>query len=230
MSENYQSRDLVIPGDVVYEGKIRTGENTYRIQEKVIATRLGLVNYDKDIVSVIALQGGFNPLVGDLVIGEVKDIDLGEWVVDIGSQIEASLSIPDAVDQPYRTEFDMTRILDVGDTIIAKIVDLDHRKTPILSILGPGLGKMSQGFIFRITPSKIPRLIGKKGSMINMIIKETGCRVVIGQNGLILIDGHTREQEEMVIKVIQKVNDEAHTSGLTNRVQEFLKKLKEEKK
>ncbi|MBM3292251.1 RNA-binding protein, partial [Candidatus Bathyarchaeota archaeon] len=86
------------------------------------------------------------------------------------------------------------------------------------------------GFIFRITSSKIPRLIGKKGSMINMIIKETGCRVVIGQNGLILIDGPTREQEEMVIKVIQKVNDEAHTSGLTNRVQEFLKKLKEEKK
>jgi len=230
MSENYQSRELVIPGDVVYEGKIRTGENTYRIQEKVIATRLGLVNYDKDIVSVIALQGGFNPLVGDLVIGEVKDIDLGEWVVDIGSQIEASLSIPDAVDQPYRTEFDMTRILDVGDTIIAKIVDLDHRKTPILSILGSGLGKVNQGFIFRITSSKIPRLIGKKGSMINMIIKETGCRVVIGQNGLILIDGPTREQEEMVIKVIQKVNDEAHTSGLTNRVQEFLKKLKEEKK
>ncbi|MBM3292783.1 S1 RNA-binding domain-containing protein, partial [Candidatus Bathyarchaeota archaeon] len=192
MSENYQSRELVIPGDVVYEGKIRTGENTYRIQEKVIATRLGLVNYDKDIVSVIALQGGFNPLVGDLVIGEVKDIDLGEWVVDIGSQIEASLSIPDAVDQPYRTEFDMTRILDVGDTIIAKIVDLDHRKTPILSILGSGLGKVNQGFIFRITSSKIPRLIGKKGSMINMIIKETGCRVVIGQNGLILIDGPTR--------------------------------------
>jgi exosome complex component RRP4 len=229
MSETFQSRDLVLPGDVVYEGKIRTGENTYRNQEQVIATRLGLVNYDKDTVSVIALQGGFNPLVGDLVIGEVKDIDLGEWVVDIGAQIEAILSIPDAVDQPYRTEFDMTRILDVGDTIITKIVDLDHRKTPILSILGPGLGRINQGFLFHITPSKIPRLIGKKGSMINMIIKETNCRVVIGQNGLILIDGPNREQEEMVIKVIQKVNDEAHTSGLTNRVQEFLKNLKEEK-
>ncbi|MBN1682557.1 S1 RNA-binding domain-containing protein [Candidatus Bathyarchaeota archaeon] len=229
MSATFQNRELVIPGDIIYEGRIRTGENTYRNQDVVIATRLGLVNYVKDTVSVIALQGSFNPMVGDLVIGEVKDIELGEWVVDIGGQIEASLSIPDAVDQPYQSSFDMTRVLDIGDTIIAKVVDLDRRKTPILSILGSGLGKVNKGFLFRISPIKIPRLIGKKGSMINMIIKETGCRVVIGQNGLVLIDGSNREKEEIVIKVIEKVNQEAHISGLTNRVQEFLKKLKEEK-
>ena len=227
MSANYQDRDLVLPGDVLFEGRIRTGENTYRSQEQVYATRLGLVNYSPDNVSVTALSAGYTPLVGDVVIGKVVDMDLGEWRIDIGAQSEAVMGIPDAVDRPFRTDYVMTRVLDIGDTMIAKIVDLDRRRTPVLSILGPGLGKLYDGFIVHITPSKIPRLIGKKGSMINMIIKETGCRVVIGQNGRVLISGPNREREAMVVKVINKIELEAHTSGLTNRTQEYLRQLKE---
>jgi len=229
MSANYQDRDLVLPGDVVYEGRIRTGENTYRNQDQVYATRLGLVNYRPDNVSVTALSTGYMPLVGDQVIGVVVDMDLGEWRINIGTQDQAVMGIPDAVDRPFRTDFVMTRILDIGDTIVAKIVDLDRRRTPVLSILGPGLGKMYDGFIVKLTPSKIPRLIGKKGSMINMIIRETGCRVAIGQNGRILVSGPNREKEAMVVKVIEKIELEAHTSGLTNRTQEFLRQLKERK-
>ncbi len=229
MSANFQDRDLVLPGDVLYEGRIRTGENTYRNQEQVYATRLGLVNYRPDNVSVTALSTGYVPLVGDQVIGVVVDMDLGEWRIDIGGQELAVMGIPDAVDRPFRTDYNMTRILDIGDTLVAKIVDLDRRRTPVLSILGPGLGKVYEGFMIRITPSKIPRLIGKKGSMINMIIKETGCRVAIGQNGRILVSGPNREREELVVKVIDKIEREAHTSGLTNRTQEFLRQLKERK-
>jgi exosome complex component RRP4 len=62
--------------------------------------------------------------------------------------------------------------------------------------------------------------------MINMIIKETGCRVAIGQNGRILVSGPSREREALVVKVIDKIEQEAHTSGLTNRTQEFLRQLK----
>jgi exosome complex component RRP4 len=227
MSVNFQDRDLVLPGDIVYEGRIRTGENTYRNQDQVYATRLGLVNYSPDNVLVVALSAGYNPLVGDVVIGEVADIDLGEWKIDIGAQTSAVMGIPDAVDRPFRTEYIMTRVLDIGDTLVAKIVDLDRRRTPVLSILGPGLGRVTDGFIIPITPSKIPRLIGKKGSMINMIIRETGCRVVIGQNGKILVSGPNREREEMVVKVVAKIELEAHTSGLTNRVQDYLRQIKE---
>ena len=135
----------------------------------------------------------------------------------------------DAIDSPYRSDIVLPRILDVGDSIIAKIVDMDRRKTPILSILGRGLGKIRSGFIIRLTPSKIPRLIGKKGSMVNMILRETGCNIVIGQNGRILIDGRTREQETLAVDVIHKIEREAHISGLTNRVQDYLKIIKEKK-
>ncbi len=229
MSANFQDRELVLPGDVVYVGRIRIGENTYRNQEEVYATRLGLVNYRPDAVSVTALSTGYVPLVGDQVIGTVVDIDLGEWHINIGAQDMAVMGIPDAVDRPFRTDYIMTRVLDIGDTIVAKIVDLDRRHTPVLSILGPGLGRQYDGFVVKLTPSKIPRLIGKKGSMINMIIRETGCRVAIGQNGRILVSGPSREREEMVVKVINKIELEAHTSGLTNRTQEFLRQLKEKK-
>ena len=229
MSEHFESRDLVIPGDILFEGRIRTGDNTYRRQGKVCASRIGLVEYGRDIVSVIALEAGYNPLVSDLVVGEVIDIGLGRWFVDIDASVAAVLNVPDAIDAPFRPDIVMPEILDVGETIVAKVVDLDRRRTPILSILGRDLGKAEEGFIIRITPSKIPRLIGKKGSMVNMILKETGCEIVIGQNGRILIHGRTSEQEEIVVKVVDRIEREAHTMGLTNRIQEYIKHMKEGK-
>jgi exosome complex component RRP4 len=227
MGAKLEPRELVIPGELIWEGRARTGENTFRKNGNVYASRLGLVNYGKDVVSVIALEAGYTPMVGDLVLGDVVDIALGQWLIDIGASMEAVLSVPDAVDKPFYTDFDMPRVLDLGETIIAKIVDLDRRRTPIISILGRGLGKVNSGFIINITPSKIPRLIGKKGSMINMILKETGANVVIGQNGRILIQARTIRQENMVVKTIKKIEMEAHTSGLTNRIQAYLSNLKE---
>ncbi len=226
MSAKFETRDIVVPGDLLYEGRARTGDNTYRHEGNVYATRVGLVNYNKDRVSVIALEAGFIPLVGDLVIGDITDIELGQWKVNIGAETEAILTVNDAIGKPYRTYQEMPKILDIGDTVVAKIVDLDRSRTPILSIMGRELGKVRDGFIINITPSKIPRLIGKKGSMINMILKESRCQVTIGQNGKILISGRNREDEELVVKVINKIDAEAHTSGLTNRIQEYLKELK----
>ena len=227
MSAHFESRDLVIPGDILFEGRIRTGDNTYRRQGKVCASRIGLVEYGRGIVSVIALEAGYNPLVSDLVVGEVIDIELGRWFVDIDASVAAVLNVPDAIDAPFRPDIVMPEILDVGETIVAKVVDLDRRRTPILSILGRDLGKVEEGFLIKITPSKIPRLIGKKGSMVNMILKETGCEIVIGQNGRILIHGRTREQEDIVVKVVERIEMEAHTTGLTNRIQEYIKHMKE---
>ena len=227
MGAKYEQRQLVIPGELIWEGRTRTGENTFRREGNVYASRIGLVNYGKNMVSVIALEAGYNPMVGDMVIGEVVDIELGRWLIDIGASTEAVLSVPDAVDKPFYTDFNMPRVLDVGETLVAKIVDLDRRRTPILSMLGKDLGRVDSGLIINITPSKIPRLIGKKGSMINMILKEAGANVVIGQNGRILIQARTLRQENMVVKTIKKIELEAHTSGLTNRIQAYLNEIKE---
>jgi exosome complex component RRP4 len=230
LSTKFETRDIVVPGDLLYEGRIRTGENTFRREGNVYSNKVGLVSYSQDRVSVIALEGTYTPLVGDLVVGMVIDIALGQWVVDINASTDAILTITDAINKSFRTNFDMTKVLDVGDVVVAKIVDLDRRRTPILSIVGRELGKVHEGFILKITPSKIPRLIGKKGSMINMILRETRCQITIGQNGRILINGRNREDEELVVKVVHKIETEAHTSGLTNRIQEYLREIKEDRK
>jgi exosome complex component RRP4 len=60
-----------------------------------------------------------------------------------------------------------------------------------------------------------------------MVLKETGCDIIIGQNGRIVVKGSSREQEEMVVKVIRRIELEAHTTGLTNRIQEYLRCWKE---
>jgi len=177
VSEKFESRDIVVPGDLLYEGKSRAGQNVYKKEGNIYSSKVGLVNYGNDRVSVIALEGGFVPLVGDLVVGMVVDIELGNWRVDIGAEKKAILTTNEAINKPFRTYMNLTEILDVGDTIVAKIVDLDRSRTPILSIRGRDLGRAHEGFIMNITPSKIPRLIGKKGSMINMILRETRCNV-----------------------------------------------------
>ena len=229
MSAKFESRDIVLPGDLLYEGRARAGDNTYRREGKIYATRIGLVDYTGGRVSVIALRSSYTPIVGDVVIGTVVDVELGQWKVDIGAEKEAILTVNEAIDRPFGTNMNLVRILDVGDTIAAKIVDLDKRRTPILSIRGRDLGKLENGFIVTMTPSKIPRLIGKKGSMINMILKETGCHIIIGQNGRILVNGPNREMEDLVTTIIEKIEAEAHIPGLTNRIQAFLKSYKEKK-
>ena len=226
MSAHFENRALVVPGDILYEGRIRAGNNTYRMGGKVYATHVGLVEYGRGVVSVIALEAGYTPMVGDTVIGYVVDIDVGQWIVDINAPMNAVLKVPDAMEVPFTPDLVMTDFLDVGDTIVAKVVDLDRKRTPILSILGGELGRVDEGLVVEMTPSKVPRLIGKKGSMVSMILKETGCRLVIGENGRILIQCANREDEELIVSIIRKIEREAHTTGLTNRVHDYIMRMR----
>ena len=216
-----------MPGDLLGEATLRTGENTYRNQGKVLASRVGLVEYDRGGVSVIALRSNYEPRLGENVVGCVVDVELGNWTVDIDAPSEAVLNVSDALGEPFRPEMSLPRFFDRGNIILARIVSLARDGTPILSTLEPGLGKIHGGRLVRMTSSKIPRLIGKRGSMVNMILKETGCQIIIGQNGIIVVNCRDRDSEELVVSVLDKIENEAHTSGLTNRVYEYIKKVKE---
>jgi exosome complex component RRP4 len=77
-----------------------------------------------------------------------------------------------------------------------------------------------------ITPTKIPRVIGRKGSMITNIKNETGCQIILGKNGVILVTGKNPKNEELAMAAINKIEEESHTSGLTDRIIQFLKEEK----
>jgi len=224
----YERRQLVTPGDLVAEGNYIAGENTFKENEKLYATRVGLVDYEDRKVNVVALKAFYIPKVGDTIIGKVTDVTLGGWILDINAPYPALLRASDVMERSYRPQKDeLSSIFDVGDLIIAKIVSYDRTRDPLLTVREPGLGKITRGQIIEITPTKIPRIIGRKGSMITMIKRETGCHILLGQNGVVLISGKRLEDEQLAVMAIRKVENESHTTGLTDRVTEMLKKEKE---
>ncbi|MFQ5758664.1 MAG: exosome complex RNA-binding protein Rrp4 [Candidatus Bathyarchaeia archaeon] len=223
----YESRQLVTPGDLLAEGNYIGGDNTYKEDDKIYATRVGLVNYEHQEIHVTALRAFYVPCVGDTVIGKVAEVGVGGWMVDINAPYLAVLRASDVLDRPFRPQRnDLPSIFDAGDLLIAKIVAYDRTRDPLLTVREPGLGKVTHGLVAEVTPTKIPRVIGRKGSMVNMLKRETECRITIGQNGLVLINGKTLEDEQIAAMAIRKIEKEAHISGLTDRVTEMVRREK----
>jgi len=227
----FENRELVTPGDLLAKGDYLAGENVFRINDEVYATRIGLVEYSNKKVSVVALKSFYVPSVNDLVIGKVVEVGTRGWMVEINSPFLALLRASDAFTKPFNPKNDeLTSILDVGDVIIAKIIAYDRTRDPLLTIREHGLGKVKSGQIVVITPTKIPRVIGRKGSMISMIKNETGCNITIGQNGVILVRGKNPVMEGIVVRAIKMIEKEAHTTGLTDRVTDMIRREKMELK
>ena len=87
-----------------------------------------------------------------------------------------------------------------------------------------GLRKLQDGQIMEISPTKVPRVIGKSGSMIQMIKGYTNCRIFVGQNGRIWLDGEV-DNIMHAIKAIQMIEQDAHSFGLTEKVKEYLESV-----
>jgi len=224
----YEKKQLVAPGDLLAEGDYVPGDSTYKENGKIYANRLGLVDYNGRRVNVVALKAFYVPAPGDTVIGKVVETTPGGWVIDIKAPHLARLRASDVVERSFKPETtDLPSIFDVGDLIIANVVASDRTRDPLLTVREPGLGKIMRGQLVEVTPTKIPRVIGRQGSMVGMIKRETGCQLTIGQNGLILITGRSPKDERLAFMALRKIEAESHTSGLTDRVTEMIKKERE---
>jgi len=224
----YEKKQLVAPGDLLAEGDYVPGDSTYKENGKIYANRLGLVDYNGRRVNVVALKAFYVPAPGDTVIGKVVETTPGGWVIDIKAPHLARLRASDVVERSFKPETtDLPSIFDVGDLIIANVVASDRTRDPLLTVREPGLGKIMRGQLIEVTPTKIPRVIGRQGSMVGMIKRETGCQLTIGQNGLILINGRSPKDERLAVMALRKIEAESHTSGLTDRVTEMIKKERE---
>jgi exosome complex component RRP4 len=84
------------------------------------------------------------------------------------------------------------------------------------------LGKIPTGELIKISPTRVPRLIGKRGSMIQTIEQASSTRITIGQNGVIVVSGKDKEGITLAINAIHIVEVEAHTSNLTQRIKQLL--------
>ena len=223
----FEKKQVVTPGELLAEGDYLTGENTYMEENKIYASRIGLVDLDNKKVNVVALRAFYVPKMGDIVIGTVKEVGFNGWTVDIKAPYTALLRASDVLSRPFKPQNDeLSQVLNGGDLIVAKIASYDRAHDPQLTVGEPGLGKITRGQIMQVTPTKIPRVIGRKGSMISMIKQETSCQIILGLNGVILVTGKTPEFEELAMAAIKKIEEESHTSGLTDRITQLLKEEK----
>ncbi len=181
-----KEKDLVVPGEILAEDDYYAGRGTFQENGKVCSNLLGLVSLRNKKISVIPLKSKYLPKKGDVVIGKIDDVRFSMWGVDINSPYPGILPASEVFG---RDKKDLSRVFDIGDVLFLRIVDVDEVKKVKLGLKGRGMGKFKGGIIVDIAPTKVPRLIGKKGSMINMIKDKTGCKIVVGQNGLVWVKG-----------------------------------------
>jgi exosome complex component RRP4 len=216
-----EDKEIVIPGDILADEDYHAGRGTFKENNKITSSLVGLVAVRDKNISVIPLQSKYIPKRGDVVIGEITDIRFSMWNLDINSPYSGFLPASDVFGKEKR---DLSKAFNVGDVLFLRVVDVDEVKKVKLGLKGRGLGKFRGGILINITPTKVPRLIGKKGSMINMIKDETKCEVTVGQNGVVWVKGKP-DMERVAEQVINMIEEQAHTSGLTDRVRNMLFEL-----
>jgi exosome complex component RRP4 len=217
--KNKTERKIVIPGEVIVKGEdYLPGEGTKKRKDEIVAMRFGLAEESNNLIKVISLSGVYQPRRGNVVIGKVENVTFNGWVIDIDAPESAFLSVAEVSRYVKREELE--ELMDIGDMVVAKIWGINKRGTD-LSIKSRGLGKIDEGMIVKINPNKVPRIIGKEGSMINLIKNETGCNITVGQNGLIWIKGDKIDDELLAKRAILFIAEKSFISGLTEEVKKW---------
>ena len=220
MAVYFQKREVVVPGQLLAEGRYRSSFGTYDEDGKIFSSLVGLAELRGNTVKVVALEGTYIPKEGDLVIGLIHIVAGNNWKVDIGGPYGASLHANNALRRPYSD--DISEYMNIGDVISAEIIAFDRNSGPFLGMKGRGLTVLTDGMVLEVSPAKIPRIIGRRGSMINMINDHLKIQTIVGQNGRIWIRAPNTEILRLAIKAFRTIEAQAHTSKLTDRISSML--------
>lgn len=215
---NERERPIFLPGELLSEreGK-KIGENVYEENGKVFSKVIGIPRITESEISVIALSGKYIPKIGDRVIGTIIGVEISGWVVDINSPYTAFLPLGEAVEEFVDTSrVDISKYYDVNEIIFCRISKVTKNKIVQVSMHDLHAKKLVGGVLVKITPSKVPRVIGKGGSMVNLIKNKTNCELLVGQNGVIWVKGRDMSKAIEAILLIEK---ESHIIGLTEKVE-----------
>jgi exosome complex component RRP4 len=213
------SRKVVIPGEIIESGNdYLPGEGTEKQGENIVAMKFGLAEESNNLVKVIPLSGVYLPRRGNVVIGRVENITFNGWVVDVGTAEGAFIPLTEVPRFVNKNELD--EVMDIGDMVVAKIMGVNQRGID-LTVKIRGLGRIDEGLIFKINPNKVPRVIGKEGSMIKLIKDETGCNITVGQNGFIWIQGEKIENELKAKEAVMFITERSFIKGLTEELKKW---------
>jgi len=218
MSEN----QFVLPGDVIVTGDYRPEQNVILEGNKLMSTAIGFSEIKDDLVTVTPLTGLYTPKTDDLVIGKIVSHNALSWEVDINSYYSGILTGSDIFGKDYSpSRDDLSLKLKTGGIVLARIANVNSRD-PLITIAGENLGKIDSGELIKISPTKIPRLIGKHGSMIQTIEASTNATITVGQNGFIVVSCDETNGLLKALAAIRMIDEQAHLVDLTDKVKKML--------
>lgn len=218
-----ENREFVVPGDIIIKSmNYLPGKNCFREGDSIFTKKIGVVDINNRVISVIPLNSTYVPKIGDMVIGEVEEVQSSGWIIDIKSIYKAYLPLSGIRGFVDTAKTDLSKLFDIGDCIYTKITRANEDAVHV-SMVDVKAKKLKTGRIVKTNPSKIPRIIGKQGSMINLIKTKTGCKINVGQNGYIWIEGG---KEDLFLKVIDLIEKKSQLNGLTDNISKILEKGK----
>ncbi|MGI6589942.1 MAG: KH domain-containing protein [Candidatus Iainarchaeum sp.] len=199
------SKKVVIPGELISAERKRLGSNVFVSNGKIYSKVLGISEEGGEKASVVPLEGRYTPQQDDVVIGVVTRAIFAGYNININSFVESFIPKSAIRDD-----------LKVGDLVSAKVEYVNELREADLGFAR----RLYGGEVIEVTPVRTPRLIGKGGSMLELLKQGTGCDIIIGKNGRVWArNGNT----ELLKKVVLFINDNSFKSNLTNSVEEFFK-------
>ena len=149
------------------------------------------------------LRGHYKPKVGDKIVGIIIDFKFPGYLVELNSPYIGFL-----MDDNYN--------LNIGDIIVAEISQVDEVNNILL--INPHL--LRGGGIIDIPYVKIPRVIGREGSMLSLL-KSKKDKVFVGANGRIWVKGENILEIFDIIEFIEKYS---YKKNITDVVEKKMRK------
>ncbi|MEI7718228.1 MAG: KH domain-containing protein [archaeon] len=216
-----EERKIIIPGETIVQGdEFLPGDGARREGQDIVACKYGLSDVSDKLVRVIPLSGVYAPRRGNVIIGTVVGITFKGWLIDFGSHINGFLNVTEV--PRYIGRGELRDHFDFGDVVCAKVFGTDGGNVD-LSVKLRGFGRIQGGQLVNVNPNKVPRVIGKEGSMVNLIKVASNCDVTVGQNGVIWVIGDKIEDELNARKIIEYVCENSFLAGLTEKVEDYVK-------
>ena len=220
-----KSGSIVLPGDVIAEGNYRINEGVSKIDDKYVSLYLGMLRIKKgNNLSVIPFKHIYIPQVGDIVVGKVRDVGVTSWLIDINSPYPAVLQLSEALSRPIDvTKVDLRQYLDIGDVIVAKVIEFDYLRDPMLTIKESRLGRVTEGLLLEFQPFLVYKVLESRLRLIEDVKSKLKCDIIVGKNGRVVVMG-AKSKLLRVVDVLTMIFED-FSAGSTERIRKYISKL-----
>ncbi len=201
-------KKIILPGDALPDD-LAVAHYTCINNGSVVSKVVGV--YDDERKEIVPLEGAWHPRVGSSIVGIIASVGRNTCSIDL-KHSSYGILVNDKMSR-YSPK--------VGDVIESVVRSIERKNVPVMD-----RARLIDGssWLVYVKPSKIPRVLGRNNSMLKQIEELTQTRIIVGLNGFVAISG---KGINPAVASIRKIESEAHTSGLTDKIKDMLLSMKE---